>query len=227
MDRGQYNVPHDLNDCTRDAPCAIRPLPEPGGTSPTQPLDASVSAVVNAGMHGWRANHLRIARATYSWHVSRQADTFLRHDKQMSSCVTTNRFLLRHDWPDDKTRNGYGVPCISRATSSGLRVGSNLVLCTCSPSIDPTSQITGVTSHITGAHLTPPQHNTSAHLEPYRLRPACVCSRSGSNQTGLSPITRGALVLASVPPWSQTAYWRQPQHPSSRWTSRGWSRPLP
>ena len=175
MDRGQYKLPHDSNSCTRDAPCAIRPLPEPGGTSPIQPLDASVSAVVNAGMHGWRANHLRIARATYSWHVSRQADTFLRHDKQMSSCVATNSFLLRHDWPDDKTRNGYGVPCISRATSSGLRVGSNLVLCNCSPSIDPTSQITGVTSHITGSVIGSPHATTTQHVSTPRAIPIATC----------------------------------------------------
>ena len=34
---------------------------------------------------------------------------------------------------------------MSRATVSGLHVGSNLVFCTCSLSIDPTSHITGVT----------------------------------------------------------------------------------
>ena len=33
----------------------------------------------------------------------------------------------------------------------------------------------------------------SAHLEPHQLRPACACSRSGSNQTGLSPIMCGAV----------------------------------
>ena len=47
--RGHYHLPHDLNGCTRDALCAIRPLPGPGGTSPTQPLDVSVGAVVPRG----------------------------------------------------------------------------------------------------------------------------------------------------------------------------------
>ena len=48
MDRGHNNLPHDLNGCTRDAPCAIRPLAGPGGTSPTL-LDVSVGAVVPRG----------------------------------------------------------------------------------------------------------------------------------------------------------------------------------
>ena len=120
-------------------------------------------------------DHLRIARATYSWHVSQQADTLLRHDKPMSSCVATNSFLLRHDWPDGKTRNGYGVPCISRATSSGLRLGSNLVLSNFSPSIDTTSQITGITSHITGSVIGSPHATTTQHVGTPRGIPIATC----------------------------------------------------
>ena len=153
-------------------------MPGSGGTSPTLPLNASVGAVVDAGGHGWCANHLRIARATYGWHVSRQADSFLRHDKQMSFCVTTNRFLLRHDWPDDKTRKGYAVPCISRATSSGLRVGSDDRGST-RPSTSAAMAASGSTSLVSGVRRPLPGRPTRGHFDVLRTRTPRWSCQSG------------------------------------------------
>ena len=51
------------------------------------------------------------------------SDLCLRHGKQMFFHVTTNRLLLRLDWHVGTSRNGLGVPSMSRTTRSSLRVG--------------------------------------------------------------------------------------------------------
>ena len=70
---------------------------------------------------------------------------------------------------------------MSRATLSGLHVGSNLVFCTCSLSIDPTSHITGVTvSHELfrmnpSEPFAPSYRGTISLIYPDQLSPLPFC----------------------------------------------------
>ena len=70
---------------------------------------------------------------------------------------------------------------MSRATLSGLHVGSNLVFCTCSLSIDPTSHITGVTvSHELfrmnpSEPFAPSYRGTVSLIYPDQLSPLPFC----------------------------------------------------
>ena len=70
---------------------------------------------------------------------------------------------------------------MSRATLSGLHVGSNLVFCTCSLSIDPTSHITGVTvSHELfrmnpSEPFAPSYRGTVSLIYPNQLSPLPFC----------------------------------------------------
>ena len=118
-----------------------------------------------------RACDLRLARVT-------TRRFFLRHDKQMSFCVTTNRFLLRHDWPDDKTRKGYAVPCISRATSSGLRVSSDDQGST-RPSTSAAMAASGSTSLVSGVRRPLPGRPTRGHFDVLRTRTPRWSCQSG------------------------------------------------
>ena len=70
---------------------------------------------------------------------------------------------------------------MSRATLSGLHVGSDLVFCTCSLSIDPTSHITGVTvSHELfrmnpSEPFAPSYRGTVSLIYPDQLSPLPFC----------------------------------------------------
>ena len=70
---------------------------------------------------------------------------------------------------------------MSRATVSGLHVGSNLVFCTCSLSVDPTSHITGVTvSHELfrmnpSEPFAPSYRGTVSLIYPDQLSPLPFC----------------------------------------------------